>query len=121
LVQGGIDIRRVQMWLGHQTLQMTMRYAHLATHDLDGCVTVLEPHRMPDPPATAGWQTQAAGAAQSTAARSSEPAARAAAAKANPAKETSKKVKKPRLSELTPSSSAEDVVAPRAVAKARGK
>lgn len=43
LVQGGIDIRRVQMWLGHQTLAMTMRYAHLATHDLDGCVTVLEP------------------------------------------------------------------------------
>lgn len=41
LVQGGIDIRRVQMWLGHQTLQMTMRYAHLATHDLDACVKVL--------------------------------------------------------------------------------
>jgi integrase len=44
LVQGGIDIRRVQMWLGHQTLQMTMRYAHLATTDLDKCVAVLE-HR----------------------------------------------------------------------------
>lgn len=42
LVQGGIDIRRVQMWLGHQTLQMTMRYAHLASHDLDMCVPVLE-------------------------------------------------------------------------------
>ncbi|MBX3598949.1 MAG: site-specific integrase [Rhizobiaceae bacterium] len=42
LVQGGIDIRRVQMWLGHQTLQMTMRYAHLATTDLDRCVAVLE-------------------------------------------------------------------------------
>jgi len=42
LVQGGIDIRRVQMWLGHQTLQMTMRYAHLATQDLDVCVSVLE-------------------------------------------------------------------------------
>lgn len=42
LVQGGIDIRRVQMWLGHQTLQMTMRYAHLATNDLDSCVIVLE-------------------------------------------------------------------------------
>ena len=42
LVQGGIDIRRVQMWLGHQTLQMTMRYAHLATNDLDPCVGVLE-------------------------------------------------------------------------------
>lgn len=42
LVRGGIDIRRVQMWLGHQTLQMTMRYAHLATNDLDSCVRVLE-------------------------------------------------------------------------------
>jgi integrase len=42
LVQGGIDIRRVQMWLGHQTLTMTMRYAHLASHDLDMCVPILE-------------------------------------------------------------------------------
>jgi len=42
LVKGGIDIRRVQMWLGHQTLTMTMRYAHLATNDLDSCVAVLE-------------------------------------------------------------------------------
>lgn len=42
LVQGGIDLRRVQMWLGHQTLQMTMRYSHLATTDLDRCVAVLE-------------------------------------------------------------------------------
>ncbi|WP_081582602.1 tyrosine-type recombinase/integrase [Nitratireductor pacificus] len=42
LVQGGIDLRRVQMWLGHQTLTMTMRYAHLATSDLDPCVSVLE-------------------------------------------------------------------------------
>jgi hypothetical protein len=30
------------MWLGHQTLQMTMRYSHLATHDLDVCVPILE-------------------------------------------------------------------------------
>lgn len=42
LVRGGVDLRRVQTWLGHQTLQMTMRYAHLATHDLDACVSVLE-------------------------------------------------------------------------------
>ncbi|WP_054308808.1 site-specific integrase [Mesorhizobium sp. 1M-11] len=48
LVQGGIDIRRVQMWLGHQTLQMTMRYAHLATNDLDSCVVVLETRPMED-------------------------------------------------------------------------
>lgn len=41
LVRGGIDIRRVQMWLGHQTLQMTMRYAHLASHDLDVCLPIL--------------------------------------------------------------------------------
>jgi integrase len=47
LVQGGIDIRRVQMWLGHQTLQMTMRYAHLATNDLDSCLNVLDRHRPP--------------------------------------------------------------------------
>ena len=42
LVQGGVDLRRVQTWLGHQTLQMTMRYAHLASHDLDMCVPILE-------------------------------------------------------------------------------
>ena len=48
LVQGGIDMRRIQMWLGHQTLPMTMRYAHLATNDLDSCVVVLEnPPRRP--------------------------------------------------------------------------
>lgn len=42
LVRGGVDMRRVQTWLGHQSLQMTMRYAHLATNDLDACVAVLE-------------------------------------------------------------------------------
>jgi integrase len=42
LVRGGVDIRRVQMWLGHQTLSMTMRYSHLATNDLDVCVPILE-------------------------------------------------------------------------------
>ena len=52
LVQGGIDMRRIQMWLGHQTLQMTMRYAHLATNDLDSCVVVLE-NRVPPRPAPA--------------------------------------------------------------------
>lgn len=49
LVQGGIDIRRVQMWLGHQTLTMTMRYAHLATNDLDPCVPVLERAALDEP------------------------------------------------------------------------
>ena len=41
LVQAGIDIRRVQTFLGHQTIQMTLRYAHLATNDLDQCATAL--------------------------------------------------------------------------------
>ncbi len=42
LVQAGIDLRRVQAFLGHQTIQMTLRYAHLATNDLDQCVHALE-------------------------------------------------------------------------------
>lgn len=42
LVQAGIDLRRVQSFLGHQTIQMTLRYAHLATNDLDQCVSALE-------------------------------------------------------------------------------
>lgn len=49
LVQGGVDLRRVQTWLGHQTLQMTMRYAHLASHDLDMCVPILERAAAPRP------------------------------------------------------------------------
>ncbi|MCI5075987.1 site-specific integrase [Oricola sp.] len=42
LVQAGIDLRRVQTFLGHQTIQMTLRYAHLATNDLNQCVAALE-------------------------------------------------------------------------------
>ncbi|MEO0544815.1 MAG: site-specific integrase [Pseudomonadota bacterium] len=42
LVKAGIDLRRVQMFLGHQTIQMTLRYAHLATKDLDQCAMALE-------------------------------------------------------------------------------
>ncbi|MAS05872.1 MAG: integrase [Ahrensia sp.] len=45
LVQAGIDLRRVQAFLGHQTIQMTLRYAHLATNDLDQCVAALETFR----------------------------------------------------------------------------
>ncbi|TIO68490.1 MAG: site-specific integrase, partial [Mesorhizobium sp.] len=33
-----------------QTLSMTMRYAHLATNDLDGCVVVLEKPRAEEAP-----------------------------------------------------------------------
>ncbi|WP_245304190.1 tyrosine-type recombinase/integrase [Hoeflea olei] len=41
LVQAGIDLRRVQTFLGHQTIQMTLRYAHLATNDLEQCAVAL--------------------------------------------------------------------------------
>lgn len=42
LVQAGIDLRRVQTFLGHQNIQMTLRYAHLATNDLDQCAVALD-------------------------------------------------------------------------------
>lgn len=42
LVQGGIELRRVQLWLGHKSLVETMSYAHFATNDLDPCLALLE-------------------------------------------------------------------------------
>ena len=35
LVQGGTDILTVQKWLGHSTIEQTMRYAHLAPDHLE--------------------------------------------------------------------------------------
>ena len=34
LVQGGMDLYRVKQWLGHSTIQVTERYAHLASSNL---------------------------------------------------------------------------------------
>ncbi|WP_279626800.1 site-specific integrase [Stappia indica] len=42
LVQGKVDLRLVQEWMGHKTMQMTMRYAHLAPMDLEACLPALE-------------------------------------------------------------------------------
>ena len=42
LVQSGVDIRRIQVWLGHSTIAMTMRYSHLAPDDLNVCLDALE-------------------------------------------------------------------------------
>ncbi len=42
LVQGGVDMKRVQEWLGHKSMAMTMRYAHLSPKDLLSCVNVLD-------------------------------------------------------------------------------
>lgn len=45
LVQRGVDIRRVKEWMGHQTLEMTMRYAHLAPKDLYKAAFALQNRR----------------------------------------------------------------------------
>jgi integrase len=42
LVQRGVPIQRVQRLLGHKTMRMTERYAHLAPSDLDDAVAVLD-------------------------------------------------------------------------------
>jgi integrase len=44
LVQRGVDLRRVQQWMGHRSIQTTLRYAHLAPSDLLGMAGVLEQH-----------------------------------------------------------------------------
>lgn len=56
LVQAGIDLRRVQSFLGHQTIQMTLRYAHLATDDLAQCAAALDLRNEggTEPPVAAG-------------------------------------------------------------------
>jgi len=41
LAQNGVDIKRIQEFLGHKTLAMTLRYAHLAPRHLDVCAEAL--------------------------------------------------------------------------------
>jgi integrase len=41
LAQNGVDIKRIQEFLGHRTLAMTLRYAHLAPRHLDVCAQAL--------------------------------------------------------------------------------
>lgn len=43
LVQAGVDIVRVQKWLGHKDIKTTMIYAKLAPGDLDVAASALEP------------------------------------------------------------------------------
>lgn len=35
LVQSGVDLKRIQMWLGHKRIETTLKYAKLGTGDLD--------------------------------------------------------------------------------------
>lgn len=45
LVQRGVDIYIVKEWLGHETIEMTLRYAHLAPKALYGAAVALQTRR----------------------------------------------------------------------------
>lgn len=45
LAQAGVDIKRIQEFLGHKTLAMTLRYAHLSPKHLDVCASALDNFR----------------------------------------------------------------------------
>ena len=47
LIQNGVSIPVIQKWLGHKNIQMTMRYAILAPHNLTDAVLVLERLEIP--------------------------------------------------------------------------
>lgn len=42
LVNKGIDLYVVKEWLGHSSIQVTEKYAHLAPHKLSHAATVLD-------------------------------------------------------------------------------
>jgi integrase len=46
LAQSGVDIKRIQDFLGHKPLQMTLRYAHLSPKQLDSCAEALTNFRI---------------------------------------------------------------------------
>ncbi len=67
LVQGGVDIRRIQEFLGHKTLAMTLRYAHLAPKHLTVCAETLDSfgadRERPSPPRYRGCEPEPCSAA----------------------------------------------------------
>ena len=54
LVQGGVDIRRVKDWMGHKSLVVTMRYAHLAPEHLYEAAAALARDAKPELRVVAG-------------------------------------------------------------------
>jgi len=42
LVQRGVSLATVQQWMGHKTIQMTLRYSHLSPKNLSDAVACLE-------------------------------------------------------------------------------
>lgn len=47
LVSKGIPLPKVMLWMGHTSIQTTLRYSHLAPHDLDEAAAALWPDRGP--------------------------------------------------------------------------
>jgi len=47
LVQRGVPILTVKELAGHKTMDITLRYAHLAPHNLVNAIAALEPNRQP--------------------------------------------------------------------------
>ncbi len=45
LVSGGIDLRTVQKWMGHENIVTTMRYAQFVPENLLKAASVLEPSK----------------------------------------------------------------------------
>jgi integrase len=45
LLIAGVDVYRVMKWMGHKNIKTTLRYIHLAPHDLNGALKLLEKKR----------------------------------------------------------------------------
>jgi integrase len=50
LVMAGVDLRTVQVLMGHKDIKQTMRYAHLSPNHLTGAVENLDQSPTPSPP-----------------------------------------------------------------------
>jgi integrase len=59
LAQQGVDIKRIQEFLGHRTLAMTLRYAHLAPGHLDVCASALNDFAVASRPSRSGERAAA--------------------------------------------------------------
>jgi integrase len=42
LALGGVDLQRIKLWMGHKSIQMTLRYSHLIPENLDVAAKALE-------------------------------------------------------------------------------
>lgn len=48
LIRGGMDVRKVQLWLGHKDIKTTLIYAHVDASDLQGGIAILDSRKVED-------------------------------------------------------------------------